>query len=55
LAESVLLTALDPILTALDPNHPMILGLDHPAKGVALLIALDPMLTALDSTDGWPC
>jgi hypothetical protein len=52
LAESVLLAALDPMLTALYLNHPIFPGLDHPAQGVALLTALDPMLTALDPTDG---
>jgi hypothetical protein len=41
LAEGVVLTALDPMLTALDPTG-----------GMALLKALDPMLTALDPTAG---
>jgi hypothetical protein len=37
------LTALDPMLTALDPTEP---------EGMALLKALDPMLTAVDPTAG---
>jgi hypothetical protein len=59
-----MLTALDPILTALDPAGSMALlttqGLKEgvvltalgPTGGMALLTALDPMLTAPDPTEG---